>query len=322
MPLPLRLLLPALLALLPAALPAGELLLSPVEVVETKALFGRIESRFVVPARSRIGGTVTALEVSEGDGVAADRVIARITDEKLELQLSAAEARLAAARSELENAEAELARSEQLLARGSTTAQAVDRVRTALSVARNTVAELGSARSVILQQMAEGEVLAPAAGRVLSVPIRLGEVVLAGEEVATIAAGQVFLRLQIPERHANGLAVGDSVTIGEGQTEGRIEKLYPLIENGRVTADVAVEGLSDAFIGQRILVQVRVGARQALAVPEAAIRRRAGLDLVEIGAEGGTRNVSVVPGPVVITEAGPMVEILSGLRSGDTVLVP
>ncbi|MEH6772465.1 MAG: biotin/lipoyl-binding protein, partial [Cereibacter changlensis] len=196
MPLPLRLLLPALLALLPAALPAGELLLSPVEVVETKALFGRIESRFVVPARSRIGGTVTALEVSEGDGVAADRVIARITDEKLELQLSAAEARLAAARSELENAEAELARSEQLLARGSTTAQAVDRVRTALSVARNTVAELGSARSVILQQMAEGEVLAPAAGRVLSVPIRLGEVVLAGEAVATIAAGQVFLRLQ------------------------------------------------------------------------------------------------------------------------------
>jgi hypothetical protein len=29
-----------------------------------------------------------------------------------------------------------------------------------------------------------------------------------------------------------------------------------------------------------------------------------------------------VPGPVVATPDGPMVEILSGLRSGDTVILP
>ena len=245
-------------------------------------------------------------------------------DEKLELQLSAAEARLAAARSELDNAQAELTRSESLLERGSTTLQAVDRVRTTVTVTRNAVTELDSGRSVILQQMAEGAVKAPAAGRVLSIPTRLGEVVMAGEAVATIAAGQVFLRLAIPERHANGLTVGDRVAIGEGADlrEGRIEKVYPLIENGRVTADVAVDGLSSTFIGQRILVQVQIGTRQALAVPQAAIRRSAGLDLVEIGTGGAARTVSVVPGPVVLTPDGPMVEILSGLRIGDTVILP
>jgi amino-acid N-acetyltransferase len=76
----------ALLGLLalPGLAPAGEIILQPVEVAETKALFGQIESRFVVPARSRIGGTITALNVTEGDEVDAGQVIARIVDEKLE----------------------------------------------------------------------------------------------------------------------------------------------------------------------------------------------------------------------------------------------
>jgi RND family efflux transporter MFP subunit len=316
----------ALLGLLALSVPAAaaELVLKPVEVAETKALFGRIESGFVVPARSRIGGTITALDVTEGDEVAAGQVIAKIVDEKLELQRGAAEARLAAARSELENAQTELTRSESLLARGSTTVQAVDRVRTQVAVARNAVAELESAKSVIEQQMAEGAVVAPAEGRVLSIPTRLGEAVMPGEAVATIAGGDVFLRLAIPERHAEGLVLGAQVAIGDGAEPriGRIEKLYPLIENGRVTVDVAVEGLSDAFIGQRILVRVPVSTRSVLAVPEAAIRRVAGLDLVEIATGDGARQVTVVPGPVVATPDGPRVEILSGLRDGDTVILP
>lgn len=325
MPAPRRALL-SVLGLLFAAGPAfsAEITLQPAEVVETKALFGQIESRFVVPARSRIGGTITALDVTEGAAVKAGQVVARIVDEKLELQLSAAEARLAAARSELENAQAELSRSESLLQRGATTVQAVDRVRTGVTVARNAVAELEAAKSVIIQQMAEGDVIAPSVGRVLSIPTRLGEVIMAGEPVATIAAGNVFLRLAIPERHANGLTVGTRVTIGDGADlrEGRVEKVYPLIENGRVTADVAVEGLSDTFIGQRILVRVQIGTRQALAVPQGAIRRISGLDLVEIRMGDAVRTVAVVPGPMVVTPDGPMVEILSGLRSGDTVIVP
>lgn len=312
-----------LLALTGPAL-AGDLVLRPVEVAETKALFGQIESGFVVPARSRIGGIIIALDVTEGDKVSAGQVIARIVDEKLDLQLAAAKARLAAAQSELANAQTELARSEALLSRGSTTVQAVDRVRTQVTVARNGVAELESAKSVIEQQMAEGDVVAPAEGRVLSIPTRLGEAVMPGEPMATIAGGNVFLRLAIPERHATELVVGAPVAIGEGSAlrEGRIEKVFPLIAEGRVTVDVAVDGLSDSFIGKRILVRVPVGRREVLAVPQQAIRRSAGLDLVEIAAKGGTRSVTVVPGPMVATSDGPMVEILSGLRNGDTVILP
>lgn len=309
-----------LIAALGEAAGAGEILLAPVTVAEEKALFGRVESRFVVPARARIGGTLTALDVSEGSAVEAGAVIARITDPKLESGLAAAEARIGAATSQRENAQSELDRVEELLRRGATTAQRVDQARTTLSVAENAVAEAEAARAVTFQQIAEGAVLAPAAGRVLSVPLRLGEVVMPGEPVATIAGGGVFLRLAIPERHAGGLDVGATVATDGGT--GTVEKLYPLIEQGRVTADVAVAGLSDTFIGQRVLVRVPVAKRAVLAVPPDAVTSRSGLDFVRVRTAHGAAEVTVIPGALVETADGPRREILTGLRAGDTILVP
>lgn len=299
---------------------AGEITVQPIETMETKALFGRVESRFVVPARSRIGGTLTVLEVTEGSAVMAGQVIARINDPKLESQLAAADARIASAKSQLANAETELTRNEELLAKGATTTQRVDTVRTTVEVARNGVAEAEAARQVTATLIEDGNVLAPADGRVLSVPVRLSAVVMPGEAVATITGGGVFLRLAIPERHAAGLTVGAEVAVDGGK--GAIEKVYPQIEQGRVIADVAVDGLSDAFIGQRIQVQVPVAKRMVLAVPDAAIEQRAGLDLVRLRGAEGEIEVTVIPGAEIAGPNGPLREILTGLRAGDTVITP
>ena len=299
---------------------AADLTLAPIEVVESKALFGRVESRYVMPARSRIGGTLVTLDVSEGSEVKAGDVIGRIVDPKLESQLSAAQARIDAARSQLQNAEAELKRHDELLARGATTVQRVDQVRTTVEVARNALTEAEAARAVTSQQIAEGDVITPATGRILTVPQRLGAVVMPGEPGATVAGGGVFLRLAIPERHAAELTVGTKVAVEDGT--GIVEKVYPQIENGRVIADVAVEGLTDMFIGQRVLVHVPVERRAVLAVPEAAIETRSGIDYVRVATDAGDLPVAVVPGALVESEQGPMREILSGLRSGDGVVTP
>lgn len=311
------------------AVAAGEEVVAPVAVVDHKAVYGRIESRFVVPARSRIGGTLVELDVTEGSPVEAGRTIARIVDEKLALQLNAADARIRAVRSQLDNAKVELDRTTALLARGAATQQRVDQLRTQVDVLTNQVNQGEAERSVILQQTTEGSVVAPAAGRILTVPIRRGSVVLPGEQVATIAAGGVFLRLAVPERHAALLTVGSEVSVGErgadevsGRVRGRIEKIYPQIENGRVTADVAVESLPDTFVGERVLVLVPVGTRNVIAVPPVAVATRSGVDLVRIAAGEGTRDVAVITGGMVETPAGPRLEILTGLRPGDRVIVP
>ena len=122
----------------------------------------------------------------------------------------------------------------------------VDAAKTALDVANRTLEAMRADRSVIAQQMSEGAVLAPAAGRILSVPVSEGQVILPGETIATLAEDRYILRLQLPERHAQFMRAGDKVLIGsrglgdapdQNKREGRVRVVYPEIHGGRVIAD-------------------------------------------------------------------------------------
>lgn len=319
-----------LLALAPALVPlaarAADFVVRPVEIVETKAVYGRIETRDVIPARSRIGGTLARLAATEGDAVTAGQVIATVIDDKLALQLRAAEARIRALNAEKANARAELERAQALLARGSGTQQRVDQLGTQLDVLGNQIAAAEADRAVVLQQAAEGEVSVPVSGRIIKVPVTRGAVVLPGEPIAQIAGGGFFLRLALPERHAGDLRPGASVAIGEAGTAaastGRLAKIFPQIENGRVIADVEVEKLGDYFVGARVLVHVPIGARRALVVPARAVRSRSGVDFLTLATPGGPQDIAVVLGAPVPLAEGAGIEILSGARDGDRVILP
>jgi RND family efflux transporter MFP subunit len=314
----------ALLALLtlagvaPADLSQAEpLTLAPVSVTEWKAVYGRIEARDRIPARARLGGTLVALNVVEGDLVKAGQVLAQIVDEKLAFQLSALEAQVASVQAQLVNATAELKRGEDLLKQGVTTVQRLDALRTQVDVLTGQIAAVEAQRRVVVQQTAEGAVLAPVAGRVLDVPVSQGAVVMPGEAVATLGGGGIFLRLAVPERHAMQLHAGDEIQIegSDGAKTGRLARIYPLIENGRVVADVEVEGLPDTFVDARVLVRLPVGTRQALMVPVTALVQHAGLDFVAVQSGAVQELRAVVPGQ----EGADMVEILSGLQAGDVI---
>lgn len=301
---------------------AAELVLKPIEVIETKAVYGRIEPRDVIPARARIGGVLVRLDVTEGDSVKAGQALGLITDDKLALQLRAADARIRALNSEQGNIRAEAERAQTLLQRGAGTQQRVDQLQTQLEVIRSQISAAEADRAVILQQATEGEIVAPVAGRVLKVPVTRNAVVLPGEPIAVLAGGGYFLRLALPERHAGQLAVGTDVAIGEAGGKGRIAKVFPQIENGRVIADVEIAVPGDYFVGTRVLVQIPVGRRPVLAVPRAAIRTASGIDFVTLATGAGPREVAVVRGEAVMSGGGEVVEILSGLRAGDRVVTP
>ncbi|MCB1500608.1 MAG: efflux RND transporter periplasmic adaptor subunit [Bauldia sp.] len=322
----------ALIGLLPSGLAAvaTEFEVKPVVVEETKAVFGKVESRDAVPARARIGGTIREIRVDEGSEVAEGDVVAIIVDDKLALRRQAADATVLALTSQLENAKTDLARAEQLLGSGSTTQSRVDQARTQVEVLTNQLAAAEAERAVIEAQAAEGDVVAPAAGRVLRVPVTQGSVVLPGEEISLIAGGGYFLRLALPERHAAEIVEGATVAVGgrsglSGDNEqggtGRLAKVYPQIEDGRVLADVEVSGLGDYFVGERTLVWIPVGKRSVLAVPPAAVSTRHGVDYIRIAGER-EEDVAVILGPHFQQDGAERVEILTGLRAGDRVLVP
>lgn len=308
------------LAAVPAV--AGEFELAPTRIIETKAVVGRIEARDIIPARPRIGGTLVRLSVSEGDRIVEGQSIATVVDDKLALQLRAAEARIRALGSEQANVEAEYERARTLLDRGAGTQQRVDTLRTQQEVIRNQITAAEADKAVIIQQASEGEVLAPVAGRVLKVPVTRGAVVMPGEQVALIAGGGFFLRVALPERHAAHLQIGAAVPItleGGSRAEGKLVKIFPQIENGRVIADVELASIGDFFVGARVLADMPVGERMALLVPKAAISTRSGLDFVSVRSPAGSRQALVVLGQ---EQAGGRVEVLTGLQPGDRVVMP
>lgn len=320
-----RPLLIAVLVTAASAVSAAEtLLLAPQDIPQWKAVYGRVEARDLVPARARIGGTVVELSVSEGDSVAAGTQIALVRDDKISFQIAAIDAQLRALEAQLDRAQAELTRGRSLVERGVSTAQRLEQLETDVSVTQNQIAAAQAQRDVALQQAEEGEVLAPVDGRVLTVPVTRDAVIMGGEPVATIAGGGFFLRLAIPERHAPDLREGAELQITSNGSvmPGRLAKLYPQIENGRVIADVEVEGLDASFVDARVLVRVPVGVRRALLVPQAALSSHSGLDFVRIRQGDAEVERAVVPGEVLERDGTALVEILTGLHAGDTVLLP
>jgi RND family efflux transporter MFP subunit len=194
---------------------AGEYAVKAEPRTEMKAVFGRVEARNLVDARARIGGTIVSLAVEEGSAVKAGDVIANVVDDKLALELNALDARLKALKAQLDNAVVELDRGKSLFASGTVPKSKLDALQTAVDVLANQIGAAEAERAVNVQQASEGQVLAPAPGRVLTVPVTTGSVVLPGETIARIAGGGYFLRLSLPERHAALLHEGDTVLVGD-----------------------------------------------------------------------------------------------------------
>ncbi|MCB1534386.1 MAG: efflux RND transporter periplasmic adaptor subunit [Rhodoblastus sp.] len=302
---------------------AGEFVARAQEIDDRKAVIATVEPVRQLVARARIGGTVTELKIREGDVVAAGQEVARIVDQKLSLQLQAIDSRIKSQQAARDKAKLDFDRASELMRRGVSTQAQLDQAKAALDIADRNLQAIKSDRDVIVQQSAEGAVLAPGAGRVLTVPVSQGRVLLPGETVATIAQDQYILRLQLPERHARFMRAGDKVLMAaRGQEgglkaaqEGKVRIVYPEITGGRVVADVDVPGLGNYFVGERTRVYVSTGKRETMVVPAQAVFERSGVKFVRLRGGG---EIVVQTGET--TPAG--VEILSGVADGDVLLTP
>jgi RND family efflux transporter MFP subunit len=318
-------------ATLPAAAPAGAETLTVVQrsVADEKAVFATVESISVVPARGRIGGIIVQLNIREGDPVTSGQAIAAIGDEKLALQMKSLDAQIDALQAQSNQAQIDFDRTQGLVERGILPRVKLDETRTALNVAENGLRARTAERAVVQQQLNEGQVLAPAGGRVLKRLVSLGSVVLPGDPVAMIAQQNFKLRLRVPERHARFLKAGDKIRLdgaelGEGASQsGVIDLVYPQIEDGRVIADATVEGLGEYFVGDRLRVWISGGSRSAFVIPSNYVTTRFGIDYVRIREADRTIDAPVQRGRDLPSPELPNgLEILSGIHAGDQLVQP
>ncbi len=314
-----------------AAAAPGRLTVSQQTFEDLKSVFATVRSRDLIAARVRTGGTVAKLAVDEGDMVEAGQLLAVVTDPKIAIEIESLDARIDGLESQVQTAETDYERALTLRQQGVTPQARVDQLKTVLDVATNQLKSARSDRLVAEQKANEGKVLAPAAGRVLKVPVTVGSVVLLGETIANIAANEFLLRLALPERHARFMKAGDEIRLGDrggvapsgGPSQGRIVQVYPELEAGRVIADAEAPGLTDYFVGERALVWISAGSRNAVVVPQRYIFERFGLDYVRVVRPGGGEiDVVVQLGQPREIGGEPGREVLAGLEAGDVVALP
>jgi RND family efflux transporter MFP subunit len=298
-------------------------------IADEKAVFATVESISVVPARSRIGGTVAELHVREGDAVTRGQSIAVVGDEKLALQTQSLDAQIQALQAQADQTQIDFDRVEGLVERGTLPRTRLDETRTALNVAQNNLRAKTAERGVVQQQQTEGQVLAPQDGRVLKRLVAVGSVVLPGDPVVTVAQQHFKLRLRLPEEHARFLKAGDRIRLDGGEFGehtakwGVIDLIYPQIEEGRVIADATVEGLGEYFVGDRLRVWISGGTRPAFVIPASYVKTRFGIDYVRLRKGEAALDVPVQRGrEVPTTELPNGLEILSGVRAGDQLVQP
>ncbi len=301
-------------------------------IIDDKAVFATVRSSDKAEARARLSGTVVELKVDEGSQVGVGQLIGLVVDNKLKLKLASLDARIKAATARFAKAQKDLRRGRSLKRRGVIASSKLDELKEAFDIAANDRKSVIAERSVLNEQMKQGSVYAPANGRVLKVHVTKGSVVLAGESLATIAANQYILRLELPERHARFIKKGDTVMVGargldpveKAAGTGIISQVYPELQNGRVIADVEIAKLGNYFVGERALVRIAADKREALVIPRGYSFKRYGLDYVRlVHRDGKPLDVVVQLGePVVLGKGRGGIEVLAGLRAGDRLVRP
>lgn len=174
-----------------------------------------------VEVRPQESGQITQLPIQEGQSVGAGRLIARIDDEQLRLQVEGLQVTL-------EGYQNDLKRYENLVKGDATPAVNVER--TQLNI-RSTQAQIKQ----LQKRIANTTVAAPFSGIVTEKMVEKGSVISTGSPIVKITdISSLKLVVEIPEKSINQFRVGQSLPI---QTE-----VYPDARfNGRITM-IAAQG--------------------------------------------------------------------------------
>ncbi len=281
-------------------------------------LSGTVRARVESSLAFQVGGRIAKRLVDAGQTVRAGQVLFELDPRDLEPAVQAQGATLAAAEAALATAESDLARNQQLEQGHFISAQALERSLLARKEAQ-------SRRDAAAAQLAQannargyGHLVAPAAGVLIDVTGEPGEVVAAGQGIATLAqAGEREIEVYFPEdaipppageaTDANGRAVPLKLreTSGAVDPMGRTRRARYTVQQG------ANELVLGAVVRARFAMQ---GKQQGvITVPIGAIDERGNGARVWRVKDG-----HVMPIPVIVVAMeGEQASIRGELTPGD-----
>jgi RND family efflux transporter MFP subunit len=318
----------------PAESPAVVLAADDVAAVEEqRVLDGPVVSGTLAPAaraevRAEVGGAVTATFAEPGTAVAAGALLARIDDRTQRAAHASALAEVRGVESAAAAAERRAARQEMLLAAGAVSAEEAEEAREGATAAQARVMAARSRLAAAAAELAHATVRAPIAGVVSARAVAAGEAVQPGAVLFEVLdPTSMRLEAAVPAAQIATIHVGAPVrfivTGYPGRTfAGRVERVSPAADPATRQLPVVVTiDNRDRRLVAGLFAEGRVASaeRRALVVPDAALDGSGARPTVLRLTNGRLVAVTVAPGPRHADRG--VVEIVAGLRRGDTVLV-
>ena len=195
-----------------------------IQAMPSRLVFsGAVQARNQADLAFRVGGKVTARPVEVGAVVRAGQALAQLDAADLKLAEEAAEAALRAVLADAANARAELARYERV-GRNSPAylPSEFDKRTAAARMAEARTAQAARQFSLARSQSSYSALTADADGVVTSLPVQVGQVVAAGQTVATIARlDEIEIAANVPENRLAEVRGAGEVAIALWAAPGR-----------------------------------------------------------------------------------------------------
>lgn len=295
-----------------------------IEIPDVETAVGTIRAVHETSVASKILARVVEVAVRAGQAVSQGDVLVRLDDVDLKARAQQAHAAVEAARAARDQAKTEYDRIVRLHGEGHASQVEFDRATTSLRAAEAEVARSTRAAAEADAVLSYATIAAPIGGIVIDKRVEVGD---------TAVPGQVLVTLYDPTRMQLVASVRESLThrLRVGQTigvrvdalaetcEGTIAEIVPEADAASRAFSVKVTGPCPPGIysGMFGRLQIPLDARQALVIPQDAVRRVGQLTLVEVVVDGRAMRRAVQIGRDV--DGG--VEVLSGLREGERVVV-
>jgi HlyD family secretion protein len=174
------------------------------------------------------------------------------------------------------------------------------------------------------ERVASMQVRAPEGGVLQTLPLELGQWVVSGQVLATLAQpGRLKAVLRVPETQARDVAVGQQVDVDtrNGVATGHVLRVDPSVQNGTVTVEVALDGALPRGARPDLSVDGTIEIerlRDVLHVGRPAYGQGERMSLFKLAADGKSASrVTVQLGRTSVNS----IQILQGLAAGDRVIV-
>jgi RND family efflux transporter MFP subunit len=287
---------------------------------------GTVQPVHEMTVTARTAARITDLSLFAGQKVAKDDVLLRLDDRDMKARVDQLKAALTVATSTRDQAKVDRDRYADAFARGAATKLEFDQRELAFKNAESDVIRSTEAINEAQAALEYSVIRAPFAGVVVDKRVNLGDTVMPGQILATLYDPShmqlvASVREMLTERLQVGQAIGVRMESIKTACAGTVSEIVPEAQSASRTFLVKVTGPCPPGIysGMFGRIVIPLDSEEVLVIPAAAISHVGQLDLVNVVDNARRLERRIVrPGRTLDSD----VEILSGLREGETVAVP